>query len=595
MASCGASFVACSGQPFLPSRPFLCNNLHSAGFRPSFRSFLVRAQGKSNQLTADHQALVQECIQKLSYSTGVHRSNPNQHFRVTGEQHTLGLNGQWTLCWCMDGRFYEKFDSNEMTYEYGYDGHSSIWHADFAGRVTPAELDDDEVTKLSLFFRTGFWLTEKGQDLLNITLEGENDVKAVKQQIGAVAFLIHFKNKKVVAHLLVDACKWLPLSMEMKALGQTERWEYKDWRSIDDSFRHKFPHFCIHYPLGGGKDSFTVLHSSMHAECDKMEKENAVLEFLYAYPTTRVIPRYNKDYPRTSLDVASSPNVKLIRATTGQLLVKALVDGTDIGYFVLDSGAGGLAICPEKANELSMDSFGDVFVTGFHGQVQSRFRRGKLFQLGPLKIESPIFVEVDMKPLVVGRYFAIGICGFDILQHCIVEISCAEERVSFFDNTKWKEMSSSSIKWETLSFIQNVPNIPVKINGQNSLLLLDTGASGVDVIFHSKADKYAGEQVERFADIRGVNYSQGELEQVYRARIDRMDIAGHSLENVDAIYLSAASSKLQFSEYTSGVLCMELLRRFILVLNYPERRAALININGRQYQGMDKDESIQHS
>jgi len=55
----------------------------------------------------------------------------------------------------------------------------------------------------------------------------------------------------------------------------------------------------------------------------------------------------------------------------------------------------------------------------------------------------------------------------------------------------------------------NLPNVPAKINGQDSILLLDTGAGGVDIIFHSKEEKYLGLQIEVFANIKGINSRGG--------------------------------------------------------------------------------------
>lgn len=59
-----------------------------------------------------------------------------------------------------------------------------------------------------------------------------------------------------------------------------------------------------------------------------------------------------------------------------------------------------------------------------------------------------------------------------------------------------------------------MPNISAKINGKQLILLLDTGGSGVDVIFNSKAEKYGNLQTDRQAKLRGIS-STGEANTVF--------------------------------------------------------------------------------
>lgn len=359
-----------------------------------------------------------------------------------------------------------------------------------------------------------------------------------------------------MARITIDACQWLPLSMEMKVLGQIDRWEYKDWRAIAIGFDCKFPYSCVHYPAGGGRDSYNVNYSTMNSGGSKTSEGQVEMNCLYDFPKALLIPRYNKYYPQTSLEIGCLLDVKMIRARSGQLLVRPLVDGKDIGYFVLDTGANGLSICPKK--------------------VKSQFRRGKSFELGPLKIKSPLFVEVNIDNLVSDIDSIVGVCGFDIFHRCVVEISCKEGCVSLFDHSYYGEKCEEHLNWERVFFLMNLPNVPAKINGQDSILLLDTGAGGVDIIFHSKEEKYLGLQIEGFANIKGINSRGGH--QVHTALISKVEIAGHSFEQVQAVYLSGNSTQLHLSEYTSGILCMELLTRFTIIFDYPKSRVALINL-----------------
>ncbi|KAH9308682.1 hypothetical protein KI387_036593, partial [Taxus chinensis] len=182
--------------------------------------------------------------------------------------------------------------------------------------------------------------------------------------------------------------------------------------------------------------------------------------------------------------------------------------------------------------------------------VKSQFFRGKNFQLGPLTIRSPLFVEVEIDNLIIGVESVVGVCGFDVFHNSIVEISCTEGMVFLFDHSHYEDKRKEPLKWERIFFLQNVPNIPAKIDEKHLILLLDTGAGGIDVIFHSKAEKYGNLQTEGLANIKGIN-STGERHMVHSALIDKLEVAGHCFKGVFAVYLSGSSTQLHLSEYTS--------------------------------------------
>ncbi|XP_057816370.1 uncharacterized protein LOC131029744 isoform X2 [Cryptomeria japonica] len=501
--------------------------------------------GNAVRASDSERILVEECLNKVSFATGVSRSNVNQHFTVSGKQYLFGMEGEWSLSWCTDGRFYEKYGGQEITYEWGFDGVHNPWFADFAGRVTALELDDLEIAQLAVFVRTGFWLTDNAQNRLDIQIEGEDSFKALRQQFGELVLSVHLRDRKL-------------------------------------SFSHKFPHSCVHYPAEGGIDSYTVKYSTLNSGGGNSAKDEVETDYMYAFPKTSIVPRSNKYYPQASLDSNCDPAVKMVRARSGHLLVRPLIDGKDIGYFLLDTGASGLGICQKQAEQLCMESFGELYMTSFDGLVKSRFCRGKNFQLGPLTIKSPFFLEVDIHNFIVDVEPIVGVCGFDVFYNSIVKISCKEDKFFLLDTSHYEDKCQEPLKWERIFFLKNVPNISAKINGKQLILLLDTGGSGVDVIFHSKAEKYGNLQTDGQTNIRGIS-STGEANTVHRAVIDKLEIAGHCFKQVNAVYVSGGSTQLHLSEYTSGILCMNLLTRFTIVFDYRNSRVSLIDMKFDYY------------
>ena len=70
----------------------------------------------------------------------------------------------------------------------------------------------------------------------------------------------------------------------------------------------------------------------------------------------------------------------------------------------LDSyaGASGLVIEEQVANELGLESFGEMFVAGMGGRLQCQFRRGQELTVGPVTIQRPLFMQMSLSGVVSG-------------------------------------------------------------------------------------------------------------------------------------------------------------------------------------------------
>ncbi|KAJ7551505.1 hypothetical protein O6H91_06G018100 [Diphasiastrum complanatum] len=511
-----------------------------------------------------HDAL---CLQEL---------NINEQITFSGKQKFMGMEGQWTFSWSIDGRFYERFDGTEVSFEWGYDGKNNPWQADFSGVVTTFELDDLEMCLLTSWVRTGYWLTKEGQKRLNVQLKVK-EAQTTATEL-PLELAIHLKNSKVVANVLIDEKHWLPICLTTEVHGGKDTWEYAEWHYLTLDRRCKFPWSIVHALPAGGKSIIIA----ENAKVVKMEPHsNKPIADFFSKPVSFLVPRFNHSYSCTSMD-ASRPSVKLIQAESGHYLVRPILDGKDIGYFVVDTGASGFSITSEKAKELNMNGFGEVYLLSVEGPVKSRFVRARSFQLGPLKISNPLFVEVPMDGIVRGVSPVAGICGFDLFCHCIIEMSLKEETLSLFDPIKYQPPQRTSIQWQTMHMLDNVPHVPAKVNGKDTILLLDTGAGGVDLIFHNRAvedlNLFEGLNDMRSAKVRGVSSSSGGLEVVYGV-LDTLEVAGQSFQKVNALLFPKNTGTLEFSKYTAGILAGQLLASFLVIIDYRQRKLALIGVD----------------
>ena len=63
------------------------------------------------------------------------------------------------------------------------------------------------------------------------------------------------------------------------------------------------------------------------------------------------------------------PPPKVWRASSGHVLVAAHVGGAPAGYMMLDTGASGFVITPQAAQDLALQSFGDLYAASVSGKV----------------------------------------------------------------------------------------------------------------------------------------------------------------------------------------------------------------------------------
>ena len=66
------------------------------------------------------------------------------------------------------------------------------------------------------------------------------------------------------------------------------------------------------------------------------------------------------------------------------------------------AGASGFVIEKAAADALGMAAFGSFHASGMIGHMQIRLRRCASIQLGPLTVQNPLFMEMQLGGLVTG-------------------------------------------------------------------------------------------------------------------------------------------------------------------------------------------------
>jgi hypothetical protein len=105
-----------------------------------------------------------------------------------------------------------------------------------------------QVCLLTSWIRTGFWVTQKGQQQLHIELEKGDGTGIVHALSSELILSVKLLDSKVVAYVIIDKISWLPVRSSIRAFGGWDNWEYSNWqllqvRTLSHLFSSTFKEF----------------------------------------------------------------------------------------------------------------------------------------------------------------------------------------------------------------------------------------------------------------------------------------------------------------------------------------------------------------
>lgn len=491
---------------------------------------------------ADSPPPVADVLGQVRQATGYARfAALPRGFLLRGTTKYLGIDGEFELLCNAQGHFL-RTTKHRMGEVLGFDG-TQCWHIEQGQFSRILELEDREVALASNWVMTGHWLAEKSPFDIAVLNERTNDK--------TVALSLKLKQGWLSGTILIDRTTWLPLQFErLSSIGKSV-WRYEDYRG---ALGLQIPH----------KVSF---------ERANMVNTTTLREVLEAPTFLRnpfaLLPVKPSD---VTFDPAMPAEVKVERLRSGHLVIPALVDGKDLGWFILDSGAGGMVIDKLTAQQAGLEVFGEIPVVGIGGIVPGRFRQGKSFQVGPVTWQDPIYVEVDLSAvsMALGRKI-VGICGAPLFKRTVVEIEATEPRLTLHDPEKYKLEGGT---WLPLTLKGNLPCVKARFEGdREALFRVDTGAGGT-VTFHTPAVA-TWKLLDGRATQSSLSGGVGGMQQERAGLLDWFELAGHRFDK-PRVTFSQAKTGAFADEYLAGNIGAGFLTNFKLVFDYPHSRLALV-------------------
>ena len=529
-------------------------------------------------------------------------------------------------------------------------GADEVWETDHTGYTQVVQLDDHEASLLAAWARTGWWAHPDAEHDVELELGGAgagaaadgDDARPAPHECEVTIRLR--AGGLIVASMYVDTREWLPTRMRMRVCGDDESWSYEDWKNVgatrggaSGDNAKPYPALTTLKGAAGGTQTFRT---------DGARANSGVGPGYYRRPGTlpgdalggpeRVDPGAGANPNRfdnagsVRFDARKRPEVNIEEAQSSHVLVRPLIDGVDVGPFILDTGASGLVISGAAAERLNLRSFGEVWVSGVAGKVPCNFRRGKTLELGPITIDAPVFMEMSVGGIVSGSSEPVaGIVGFDVFKSAVLEVGPGGHPVRLYDPNVF--VPPVTWDWKPLLMVSNVPHVAADFagapRGKPQIFMIDSGAGGADCIFHARAvrdmnlEKLLPGTKRASSRVRGVGGSGGESSgatRAYRGSLDWLELCselpcgmrgggfgcwnglaegagggddyeetvgdvwaragtgatGGRFDKLDVLLASDAGFDL--SEHSCGLICANALNSRRVVYDLPNRRMALL-------------------
>ncbi len=274
---------------------------------------------------------------------------------------------------------------------------------------------------------------------------------------------------------------------------------------------------------------------------------------------------------RESVIIKGGADAKLeTTVKKGLFFTKARIGDREAGPFLIDTGAYALILDVELAKALRLSLRGgrrdpETKQTIKFGTVAS-------FAVGPMTLQNARVSVMDFSFMsaVIGERIA-GVLGYPFFANAVIEVDYSKRSISCFDP---KEYRLPRGKWQPLTLRTERPTLTARLEGDiRGLFMLDTGSTFTVHFYLDFAQKHAlldNREIRKGKEFR----VSGEYETL-EGRIAWFELAGHRFEKLP-VQFGPPNTPGGNIPGVAGIIGGDLLRDFIVVLNYPESKIALL-------------------
>lgn len=483
-----------------------------------------------------------EVMQHVRQATGVSRDKiPASGLELKGQGTFAGMPSQVHLLFDREDRFM-KSNKGRISTTVGFDGRNA-WLSDMGGETRIQELADRRKILFLGLLVTGRWIDPNSGMKYSLSEQPEE----------AVSLNFIHEPTQMNGAIRIDGKSWLPLECAFVADGR--KVTYK-WSGQIEYAGMKLPQKTEAY---SGKDLI----------------ETVTIQSIAPAPTFVRSPYQAilREPGDAIFDSSLPAELEVKKARTGHLLVRAKVNGKDVGWFILDSGAGSNILTTKLAKEMELEEFGTIPALGVGGAAKSTFARPETLGIGRLTIKSPLVVCFDLSFLdgPLGEHIA-GIIGYGTFFRSIIEMDLETPRLALFDPKEYDQERVHG-QWQKLHQTSRVSCVEGEFEGHRGIFRLDTGAPGAVTIHGPAVLKY------KLLDDRPVQDTMsggvGGVVTAKKGTLKYFELGGNRTENVPAVFATQKTGAFDSTE-TLGNIGHDLVKSFKIVFDYQHQRIAFL-------------------
>ncbi|HYC88528.1 MAG TPA: retropepsin-like aspartic protease [Thermoanaerobaculia bacterium] len=433
--------------------------------------------------------------------------------------------------------------------EWLYDG-ESLWMVDPTktssrrGVPVPVRKDLLEKTLLPVWVRTGYWAAVGAP--LDITIE--------QTTAEEVTLAVQMREGTVRATIAIDRASWLPTRLSVPY----ERGPFMMEMSGSGLAQGIVLASCIETAYAGTRSTSRLTFAAPIPPADAS--------------LLRTLPRP----AGTSFDHTVPAAVPVVRGATdsggrlGHPFVRPLVDGRDVGFFHFDTGSQAMMIDARIADELGMPIVAEAEAMSSDGVARKvTVRQGKSFQLGRLRIESPLFLAEDMSrmsaPAGASR---AGFCGYPLFVRALFEVVDGGAAVAVHDPSTY-ELARG--RWLDLEVQSLTPAVAAVVNDRHrGVFLIDTG---VDHAVTLNA-RFAANVKTATKPVEETMTGSGGSTRIRTTTLPSFEFAGLRFTRPDTILRLEGHGKE--AEGVDGIIGRRLLEGTTVIFDYGRQRIAVV-------------------
>jgi hypothetical protein len=259
-----------------------------------------------------------------------------------------------------------------------------------------------------------------------------------------------------------------------------------------------------------------------------------------------------------------------LQFSANRLSIKVKINGFGPYLFILDSGAGTTLISSRLAGDLGIETIGDVPVRGVGGYGNVAFGRIDSMVIGDVLWKLTRVNIFDFGNLQGGGLGQInGILGYDFFVRFPMKIDFSRGRIVLYNPEKSVPHDIGNSL--PIDIYYQLPLVTCGLDGQPIRVAFDLGAEmGLFLRRSSRWYRSVGEKETRDWSSRKIE-GLGGMQTVVSGRADSLQIGSMTIEK-PAILVSAGDSDVPFPDYIEGFVGVDVLKRFVLLIDYPKNR-----------------------